>query len=87
MHLSIATVLGMADLFNRGLRDFDALCDEDHTKFAFLMGELMNTVFVTHEEIEAGILDRSDMRRNHEGMRPLLSSPGGRSWWARYRSA
>ena len=84
MNLSIATLPGVADLFNRGLGDFDALSAEDHTKFAFLIGELVNTVVVTHDEVEAGILDRSHLTVSGETIRPFLRSPGGRSGWARY---
>ncbi len=73
-------------IFYAGIRDFDALSDEDKARFNFLIGMyfgIQDTVML-HEELGVWQNTETYHRILEEGYR-MFSMPGVQSWWRQHR--
>ncbi|MBW2499636.1 MAG: hypothetical protein JRF61_20310 [Deltaproteobacteria bacterium] len=83
--LAIASDTQVAAIFDAGLRDFGGLPRDQRTQFTFLISDMVGNWQIMYEEFESGVLDPRKLDEYGNAYVPIVSSPGGREWWTRYR--
>ena len=85
-NLLIASDPAVAALFRAGLKDFHALTPDQHTQFSFLLAEQMAAWSNAYEEFDSGLIDIQFVENQNIAYLRFLLTPGGRAWWAAYRT-
>lgn len=71
----------LADLFQRGLANSEALSDAERLQFIFLFSQIVNALELAYADTRYGVSDSGELERTLAGTLSLLATPGGRSYW------
>lgn len=72
---------GNADIFRRGLNNFDALVPEEQGSFHSVMHSLLTGFHNAWDLYEADLLPESDLTAMRGLYVSILMAPGGAQWW------
>ena len=75
----------LADLFNRGLADYDSLNPTELTRFRLVVSQMVAACEQTFQEWDLGVLDPESLETQKMGVN-YLKSPGGRKWWITHKA-
>ena len=71
----------LAEIFNRGLADVEALDPVEFTRFTMIVSELINKSQLLYAECQL-LRDTTYLQTAADSVR-FLRAPGGRVWWAK----
>ncbi len=84
--VAIASSDSLADIFNRGLSNYDSLNPTELTRFRFITSQLVTSVAQTYLEAELGHLDSCVLDAQKSSLQ-FLKSPCGRKWWTLHKAS
>jgi hypothetical protein len=84
---SLAENPQLAELFHRGLIDFDSLTDGERIQLTFLFSMIVGVVEGEFDAVNRGLGDPVHLERSIAGISGLLRMPGGRRYWELYSKA
>ena len=70
-----------ADIFMRGLDDFDSLTNLEKTRFSVIMQRLINTYISAVRMDQKSLIDSKEVNIFADICLSFLLTPGGRQWW------
>lgn len=77
----------LADVFHRGLIDFNSLNDGERIQLTFLFSMIVGVVEGEFDEVRRGIGDASHLERSMGGIVGLMKTPGGLHYWETFGEA
>ncbi len=83
-NLTMANSKQLSGVFRRGLENFDALEPDEQVQFSFFFAELLSAMDLAFAERSTGVGGTAAFDAHLRGVRPLLLTPGGRSFWRIY---
>jgi len=81
MVLELTRNVEMANLFRRGLTDFEALNGDDKMRFHVWMVAHMLNAQTSYLQLEEGSINEQVAVQTIEFNAALIKTPGGREWW------
>jgi len=70
-----------ADIFMRGLEEFEALTNLEKTRFSVLMQRMINTYISALRMDQKSLVDSKEVNIFSDICLSFLLTPGGRQWW------
>ncbi len=70
-----------ADIWLRGLQDYEGLSPVEKTRMGSLLGQLTNVAQGLLQQYQLGRIDQATWEAFERRVTDVICSPGGRSWW------
>ena len=83
--LLIAEHADLADILNRGLRDYGSLDRIEKTRFGYLIGQAVGGTALAFDELRMGI-ETGQFEARRANLEAILQTPGGAAWWERFKN-
>ena len=87
INLLIASDPALADLFNRGVQNYDQLIPSEKTQFAFISLSAFRVYDTLYLHIKRGTGERELWESEIETLRYFFSLAGFQSWWSEQKFA
>ena len=88
---NIATALGTdkqaANVFRRGLTDFNSLDEDERVQFIWLFSQLVGHVDLAFADERLGLAEKGYVEGTSQGTFNMMTTPGGRAYWDKNKVA